>query len=230
MATSEALAPVKKSRCKLSQQSHRQADDVGDAALDPLHQGRPQRLNRVSATSAPPLPKPHIPLFLGLRELLEVHQGAFQPRPSSPPSRITSPLSTSWARPDIRSNTPSLNLAFRLAKRFAIEHHVRVAGDHQHIPNRPDRVRLHPSVLDDLELRVPTRQLVYAWSDDLKLHAQLLKDLPPLRTGGGSPAFEESAFLKLQTRSEPGVRSVGGASCTFSPLRKANAAGDPRKS
>ena len=79
---------------------------------------------------------------------------------------------------------PRLNLINRLAERLAIENHVGIASNDQACRRR-HRFGLHPSVLNDLDLGIPARKLVYTWDDDLELHVQLLKDLPPLRRAGG---------------------------------------------
>src|SRR5680860_1296222 len=64
-------ATLQQLRRQIGQQPDRQADHVGDAALDPLDQGRAKRLDRVPARPSPPLLKPHVALDLRLIELLE---------------------------------------------------------------------------------------------------------------------------------------------------------------
>jgi hypothetical protein len=47
-----------------------------------------------------------------------------------------------------------------------------------------ESVCLTPSVLNDLELRIATPQLIDPGDDDVELDSQLLEDLPPLRGPG----------------------------------------------
>ena len=76
----------------------------------------------------------------------------------------------------------SLSVIGGLPERLAIENDIGVAGDHIAIAlNGP---RLHPSVLDHLELRIPTRQLIDPGHHDLELDPQLAENLPPLRGAG----------------------------------------------
>ena len=56
----------KQFRRQLEQQPDRQPDHIRDAPLDPRHQGRAERLDRVSAGAAAPLAELDIALLLGL--------------------------------------------------------------------------------------------------------------------------------------------------------------------
>src|SRR6476659_4593772 len=63
---------------ELGEQADREADHVGDASLEPLDQGRAQRLDRIAAGAATPLAEAHVALLLGLLERPEDDRRPFQ--------------------------------------------------------------------------------------------------------------------------------------------------------
>ena len=136
----------------------RQADHVGDAPLDPLDQGRPERLDRVAAGAAPPLAEAHVALLLGLVELLEDDRRPLQAR-SAPRRRRGRP-----ARSSPRARVPTCGPGIAaprlvvggLAQRLAVEHDIGVAGDH-HARRASTARALQPRVLDHLELGIARR-------------------------------------------------------------------------
>ena len=73
-AATARTAPGASSR----EQSHRQADDVRDAALQAFDQARAQGLDRVAAAAAFPLAEVDVALLLGLGDALEDDLGAFE--------------------------------------------------------------------------------------------------------------------------------------------------------
>ena len=123
--------PPKQVRRQLEQQADRQADDVGDASLDPRDQGRAERLDRVAAgaaratrrtrRSAPSRPRSSSRKSTVVRS---------SPVRSSPSASTTSPLRTSWARPDSdRDSARASSASAGLAERLAVEDDVGIAGD-----------------------------------------------------------------------------------------------------
>src|SRR6185312_3728377 len=73
------LAALQKLGRQVGEQADRQADDVGDAALEPLDQGRAQGLDRVAAGAPAPLAEAHVALLLLLAERPEDDRGPLQP-------------------------------------------------------------------------------------------------------------------------------------------------------
>src|SRR5262249_25574159 len=69
---------LEKRRGELGEEAHREADDVGDAALQAFDQGRAQGLDRVAAGAAFPLAEVDITLLLGVGDVLEDDRGAFE--------------------------------------------------------------------------------------------------------------------------------------------------------
>ena len=95
-------------RCQLEQQADRQADDVGEVALDPLDERRAEALDRVAAGTLAPLARGEVAL-----DVIARSSCGRSPRTGPRPSRsapgsgpITArPLSTSWVRPESSSSS-----------------------------------------------------------------------------------------------------------------------------
>src|SRR5207253_607535 len=105
---------------------------VRNTPLNPLHKGRPKRLNRISPRTPLPLPEPHIPLFFVLREPLEHHSRLLDPDPLLPIGNDDESThnGVSPATHPIQVR-PSLSRIRRLTEHLVVQDHVGVTSNNK---------------------------------------------------------------------------------------------------
>src|SRR6188474_935776 len=120
---------------QLEEQPDRQPDHIGDAALEPLDQGRAEGLNRIAPRAPPPLAELDVALLFRLAQLLEDDSGAFEPTALLALGEDDEPTEhlVRAARQAVEVGTRFGSVSW-LAKGLAVEYDVGVAGDDESRP------------------------------------------------------------------------------------------------
>ena len=164
-------------------------DDVPVTALDPIHEGGPDALDRIPARASAPLPGFDVRGKFGIAELanVDVRDGVhdvLDARPDERESRMHS-MHAAGERPQ---HGERVGRALRLAEDCSIpERDLGVHAEHEaRRIERRDGTRLAEAAAgDDLHARPDLRELIVVRLTNLEVEPELLQNRAPLRRAGG---------------------------------------------